>query len=495
MQERERILELVKKGIITTEEALVLLENSAVEKDEKIVVDEAASVKKAQLHNEPTAEESEKLEQKYEALVEEVNLLSVKLDHNAEGIQRIQRQLREKEDGIMVINTMEELDELTAEHAANRLTLEADINELKRELADLEEEKSILLTELNRVKQEQKTLKKDDFLSQFDIPEDWKQQTSEAFNQVTDKVGTAGSQIGQLLKKTLKSVNDNIDWKDVNVKVPGLVSQSFSHEFVYPNNTATIISVKVANGDVIFKTWDQPDVKIESDIKLYGKMTGESALESFLERSHIDVTDEKIDFQVPNKRVKIDMVVYLPERTYDYMSVKMLNGDIHLEKLELTDVYLKTTNGDMTVQNVSATMVEVEGVNGDVNAKNSLIDSLVGNLMNGDISIKGAVSNVDVSLINGDIKLTAMTDSIHHVDISLVNGTIKVAVPASVGLDALVKTNLGSIKNRLENIDIIRESREKTNQKVEFRREESEKIATLRLATTTGTIYLKDTEN
>ena len=34
MKERERVLELVKKGILTSEEALILLENMATEKDE-----------------------------------------------------------------------------------------------------------------------------------------------------------------------------------------------------------------------------------------------------------------------------------------------------------------------------------------------------------------------------------------------------------------------------------------------------------------------------
>ena len=46
MQERDRILELVKKGILSTEEALVLLENIATEKDEKLVNKEASEVKK-----------------------------------------------------------------------------------------------------------------------------------------------------------------------------------------------------------------------------------------------------------------------------------------------------------------------------------------------------------------------------------------------------------------------------------------------------------------
>ncbi|MEA4829916.1 MAG: hypothetical protein VB121_08025, partial [Enterococcus thailandicus] len=44
MKERERILDLVKKGILSTEEGLDLLESMATEKDEKSIKKEADKV-------------------------------------------------------------------------------------------------------------------------------------------------------------------------------------------------------------------------------------------------------------------------------------------------------------------------------------------------------------------------------------------------------------------------------------------------------------------
>ena len=44
MKERERILDLVKKGILSTEEGLDLLESMATEKDEKQIKKEADKV-------------------------------------------------------------------------------------------------------------------------------------------------------------------------------------------------------------------------------------------------------------------------------------------------------------------------------------------------------------------------------------------------------------------------------------------------------------------
>ena len=92
-------------------------------------------------------------------------------------------------------------------------------------------------------------------------------------------------------------MNDNVEWKDIKMKVPGVATTKFEHEFNYPNPQASLIDVKVANGTVVFKTWDQEDVKVEAKIKLYGKMAGDSPMEAFLERSDIDVDDETISFQ------------------------------------------------------------------------------------------------------------------------------------------------------------------------------------------------------
>ena len=46
MKERERILELVKEGVISTEEALVLLENSAHKEGKAAVKKEQANIQK-----------------------------------------------------------------------------------------------------------------------------------------------------------------------------------------------------------------------------------------------------------------------------------------------------------------------------------------------------------------------------------------------------------------------------------------------------------------
>ena len=535
MQERDRILELVKKGILSTEEALVLLENIATEKDEKLVNKEAAEVKKnvsfekeeesVSDEQERSFEESlfekeeevdadaffeklqenerkdqERLEKILAEITEGINEVSANIDEITVEVDGLDKDITAKEEAITVLNTMEELDGLTDIKLAEREQLEKELVYLKETKEQLQEEREELRTQLKEFKKEQKETVKEEWKNKFDIPEDWKEQANETFTQVGEKVGEAGSQFGAFIKKTIEavtsSVNDNVDWKDINIKVPGVASQSFSHEFVYPENEATIIDVKVANGKVVFKEWDEKDIKVAADIKFYGKVNADSLFEAFLERADIDVDDERISFQIPNKRMKVDLVFYLPKRNYDHMSVKMLNGDIKINNLNLGDIFLKTTNGEIEIDGVTASMLEVEGVNGEVDVKNSQIIDFLGETVNGDVRLKSDIKSAKVSLINGEIRITVPKNSEpKKIEASAVNGTIKLALPTEIGIEATSKTNFGSIKNRLSNIDMIREKKDKTNQCEEFRRDVSDSLVYVNLSTTTGSILLKDTDN
>ena len=530
MKERERVLDLVKKGILSSEEALVLLENMATEKDEKQIEKAANRVdvsgKKADATEtdkvadlidkleadeekiEPEvsadeakareAEDRERLEKILDDLATEANRASVELDGINDEISGIKEDIKEIQEKLMELNTKEELDTLTEDQLAERASLETTVKELEDILADKNQEKIALEAELKNIRKEQWSETKEKVTSKFDIPEDWKEQTTETLNQVGEKMSEAGSQLGSFLKKTFNSLtdtmNDNVEWKDINFRVPGIATTKFDHEFNYLAPKASLIDVKVANGNIVFKTWDQPDLKVEGKIKLYGKMDGDSPLEAFLERSQIDVDDEVISFQIPNKRVRADLTFYLPERVYDHVSIKLLNGDINMESLKAKDVYTKSTNGAILFSKIDATMLEIEGVNGDIKVLSGEILDTIIETVNGTVTIATTPQNIGVSLINGDVRITAKETNLRKIEASSVNGNIKIAVPAEVGLETTVKTSLGSINSRLSDCEVIREKKERTNQLLQVRRVNEENMAKISASATTGNIYLKDTD-
>ncbi len=532
MKERERVLELVKKGILTSEEALILLENMATEKDEKQIekaaekVDtqnigttnkedqvadlmdalekgesEGPTVDSFEENKQDSAEKDrENLERILDELATKANRASAELDEVNAEIAGIKEEIKEVAEEIGTLDTKEELDALTEDEQVQRKDLHVLLAQLEEKLATQSTEKTALEEELKNIRKEQWKGQwndtKEKVSSQFS--EEWKDQATDTFNQVGGKVAEVGGQVGEFLKKTFNSfsdtMNDNVEWKDIKMKVPGVATTKFEHEFNYPNPQASLIDVKVANGTVVFKTWDQEDVKVEAKIKLYGKMVGDSPMEAFLERSDIDVDDETISFQVPNKRVKADLTFYLPKRTYDHVSVKLLNGNVLVEELTAKDVYTKSTNGTITFKKIDATMLEIEGVNGEIKVlEGTILDNII-ETVNGDVSISAAPESLSVSLINGDIRITAKEKTLRRVEASSANGNIKLALPNDLGVEGQVKTNLGSINSRLTDIEVVREKKDRGNQQLHFRRVLEESMAQINASTTTGSIFLKDTD-
>lgn len=532
MKERERVLELVKKGILTSEEALILLENMATEKDEKQIEKAAEKVdtqnigttnKEDQVADlmdalekgesegptvdsfeENTQDSAEKDRENLERILDELatkaNRASAELDEVNAEIAGIKEEIKEVAEEIGTLDTKEELDALTEDEQVQRKDLHVLLAQLEEKLTTQSTEKTALEEELKNIRKEQWKGQwndtKEKVSSQFS--EEWKDQATDTFNQVGGKVAEVGGQVGEFLKKTFNSfsdtMNDNVEWKDIKMKVPGVATTKFEHEFNYPNPQASLIDVKVANGTVVFKTWDQEDVKVEAKIKLYGKMAGDSPMEAFLERSDIDVDDETISFQVPNKRVKADLTFYLPKRTYDHVSVKLLNGNVLVEELTAKDVYTKSTNGTITFKKIDATMLEIEGVNGEIKVlEGTILDNII-ETVNGDVSISAAPESLSVSLINGDIRITAKEKTLRRVEASSANGNIKLALPNDLGVEGQVKTNLGSINSRLTDIEVVREKKDRGNQQLHFRRVLEESMAQINASTTTGSIFLKDTD-
>ncbi len=532
MKERERVLELVKKSILTSEEALILLENMATEKDEKQIekaaekVDtqnigttnkedqvadlmdalekgesEGPTVDSFEENKQDSAEKDrENLERILDELATKANRASAELDEVNAEIAGIKEEIKEVAEEIGTLDTKEELDALTEDEQVQRKDLHVLLAQLEEKLATQSTEKTALEEELKNIRKEQWKGQwndtKEKVSSQFS--EEWKDQATDTFNQVGGKVAEVGGQVGEFLKKTFNSfsdtMNDNVEWKDIKMKVPGMATTKFEHEFNYPNPQASLIDVKVANGTVVFKTWDQEDVKVEAKIKLYGKMAGDSPMEAFLERSDIDVDDETISFQVPNKRVKADLTFYLPKRTYDHVSVKLLNGNVLVEELTAKDVYTKSTNGTITFKKIDATMLEIEGVNGEIKVlEGTILDNII-ETVNGDVSISAAPESLSVSLINGDIRITAKEKTLRRVEASSANGNIKLALPNDLGVEGQVKTNLGSINSRLTDIEVVREKKDRGNQQLHFRRVLEESMAQINASTTTGSIFLKDTD-
>ncbi|KRN28485.1 hypothetical protein IV38_GL001487 [Lactobacillus selangorensis] len=491
MNERERILDLVKKGVLSSEEALVLLENMANDRSnaeqQNHQQTQQAATSAPEDDTESESDDTDDEQSTADVLEEQRQTLAVKLDSIHEKMQNLQREKKGVDEQLTVYDTMEDLDTLTDEKAKLRVEARKESARLENELDELADEEAKFEEDLATVNSQKRHERRQQVKDK--IPDDWKTGANDAVTNVSEHLG----QFGQFVQNTVQSVMDNVDWKDVTVHVPGIATEKFDHEFVYEDAQATIIDVKVANGDLTFKTWDQPNIKVAARIKLFGKMPEATPLEAFEARSRIEVTGDQFLFHVPNKRVQADLTIYLPERSYDHTNVQLLNGNISFAGFTGKDLYVKNTNGVLSFDDLNATMLETEGVNGDVKVVGgSLLDALL-TTVNGSVILRSNVQNAELSTVNGDVKTTLTENTLDQLKASSVNGNVKVAVPDDTALKGDATTRWGSIKDRMTKIKVLNERHSTGRQEYQFEREiTNQKPAKLTLATTSGNIQLKD---
>ncbi|MBO1308024.1 daptomycin-sensing surface protein LiaX [Enterococcus sp. 669A] len=302
------------------------------------------------------------------------------------------------------------------------------------------------------------------------------------------------SRVNDLVNRTLKTVADTVDGKWNEVKLPGAGSvgnTKFEHDFTFRDRGITDLDIKLANGTVIFETWSRSDIYVEAEIKLQGKMYGQDPMDAFMERSQIQVDEDKLLFHVHNKRVTAELTFYLPEKMYDHVMIRLLNGDLIVQEINAKDIFIKATNGDLIFKNINAAVLEIQGTKNEIEIyEGTILDSII-ETANGSIVSKADVANFDASLVNGQIKLSVGNNDLRKIKANSVNGTIKISLPTTIGLEGIAKTSLGEINYRLSDFQTVRERRDAKERLFHFRRP-MEPTAQIEVSSKTGSIFLKD---
>ena len=564
MNERERIIELIKKGVISTEEGLDLLESVAskedMEQEDAVFTTDEQEVEEVKETVEADNDNQKQAEESLEKLVSEINEYSVGLDTINDKLNESKKELQLKKNDLisledagkhsvqaekdriiekikMIQKELELIKQLDDVDTTDEIiTLRAEINELDQKLTDIEEmsddtdaeeeliefkeeiveleeqiselsaKKVELMKKMHKTKMKQWTLKAKQATAQFEIPEDWEKKASEEFSKAGEKLDAASkewsnlfktkvdkaskSDISETVRTNIENAMSHFDWKDISFKVPALSTREFTKEWAYENTTATILDFKLANGKVTIKPGAEDTISFKAKGKLYGKMDEETPVESFDARSTLTLDEDKLVCHVPNKRVYVELEVTLPERTYDYISVTMLNGKLSIKDIEAKDIFAKSTNGSLTFDHLKATMLEVKGSNGIISIKDSELKDVLAGSVNGSIVFNGKTESADFSTTNGEIKITLTDKKIVRVNGNTVNGNVKLALPKGIALEGKAKTTLGKVKSRLSDTEPI----DKLEHTMYIKRVTGDTPVHFFAGTTTGNILIKDTD-
>ena len=452
MKERERILDLVKKGVLSTEEALVLLENMTnaaqhqnAAKDASDM--DAAADKVSEPQQSQAAAYLAKITELKEAMSrKEEELLAARHQYDA-ALQRLQaEQDQSTEDAAQLEREVDTLEE-TVDALEDAIDEFADHIE---ELQDLfEEEQAEEATradwsKTHRASGSERRKKQEKFERKME--------------DLARKLGKGATKWGRKFEEQVESgeFNRKMDklFRSIGAVFSGIqwdTQRRFTRTYRYASPELTIFDIQNANGSVTIKGGEADEVVVAADVMLSHKLAEESSEAAFVKRSVIEATSEKLTFSVPNKQVYCDITITVPERQLDYVSVKVLSGTIYLESLTGSDFFAKVTNGNVRVTNVTGSMLESHAVNGSIYVKQSRFNDVVAKTISGHFKSDSQVESQSLETQNGSILVKVSDAQAKRLVAKTTNGPIVVYVPVDKNISGTVHTLSGRLHNLLSN--------------------------------------------
>ena len=491
MNEKERILDLVKKGVISSQEAISLLEELGKNQGEASKASEQEK-KDASAYQK---EDEKRFDTVLDSLASVVTNFSSELDKEFETLNQVNQQVKQKEERIEELHSAKVLDKLTVEQEMELQRLTEELEVLHSQQRSLEEEKKAAQEDMKRLKKEEldEKLKK----AKQKIEEtDWQQTTSDSLSQLGGIIGRFAGQFAKAAAETARNVSVTIkDHPSFSTMSPFFYKTNHSYAFEEEFGEIGIIEIKVANGDIKMKTAPQSTVTIEGEFRLNEEFETEEEIEQYInERLNVSLENDTFKFFVPSKKVYADVTFVFPEKDYDYVSVKGLNSGIRMKDFTGKDFYAESQNGEVSVKNVSGTMLELTSKNGTIKQlegqfKDSILDGT-----NGNIIFDAEAESVTLKTVNGSIKVKKVSPNAKQILAKTVNGSVHLDVQESIELEAALSTSLGKLHYDDAHYEVIKHEKTVTSHSVVLRRQKETVPVRITGKTTTGSVTLNSVQ-
>lgn len=303
----------------------------------------------------------------------------------------------------------------------------------------------------------------------------------------TYKQSSTMGKFGDFIESALQKIKE-FDL-DFNFGPPVEVNHIFQHRDVLMEE----IDVDIANGEMKFIPWDEQDVRVECRAKVYGEKGQEEARKTFLKNVHFSIDGGKMRFTVQKKQLKVNTVFYIPRSEYDEVRLRMFNGPITGEHMNVRSFKAKTANGNIAISDFVSKELEMETANGHITAENSKASKCEAETLNGTVKLDGTFEKMDVNSFNGNVILHAKGEYPSTIFVKTTTGNVDVYVPGGSEVKGYLKSNFGGFQCELPDMKIEEEKKDVVQKSLHFiANEGKERKFHIEAESTTGSILIKD---
>ncbi|MFT4417003.1 DUF4097 family beta strand repeat-containing protein [Fredinandcohnia humi] len=266
------------------------------------------------------------------------------------------------------------------------------------------------------------------------------------------------------------------------------VKHIFQHQDVYIKN----LDLDVSNGSITIVPWAEKDVRVECEAKVYNIENQDRARKVFLEDVLFSIENGTLRLSIQKKQMKVHAKIFVPQEDYESIKVRMFNGPISGENLQVKDFRAKTANGAITVANLVTSTVEIETANGHIKADQVVSKDFEAETLNGAVRATGKFEKIDLQSFNGNITCNLEGNDCHTAYVKTTTGSIDMFVATNYEVDGELKSNLGNFKSELPMMSIIEEKNEVVQKSLRFKanQDKGQKLH-LFAETKTGSITIK----
>ncbi|QTD42825.1 DUF4097 family beta strand repeat-containing protein [Sporosarcina sp. Te-1] len=295
-------------------------------------------------------------------------------------------------------------------------------------------------TEDEYVESEPKSTKRDDSMDDF-------------LSDLRKDVSHAGERFMQFMQTAVQRV------KTFDFDSPFGSSITFTHSITKPVDQLDEIIVDIDNGKLTIQANEDPEsseVAADFTVKAFNQKTEEEAKEEFLKKLVFMNDEGKLRLVSDLKLIQVNVVLTVPQKEYEKLSIRLLNGETVLHSLSAGKLYCKTANGKIEGAHLKFHEAELETGNGKIQLKEIQGEELSAETMNGRVYISGSVKDVEAKSLNGHVVVTTTDSEARKVEARTVSGSVEIYVPSDIPLSGEISTNMGRLDLQLDDVNRTR---------------------------------------
>ncbi len=303
---------------------------------------------------------------------------------------------------------------------------------------------------MNR-EQKYKNSFEDMFNNMFNNNKDTNKKMNEFFNDLRQDLSQFSNKMMDLMNTTFTKV------KEFDFEFPFGEKVELTNSYEFNSEDVKGLEIDLPAGKIDVVKGESDKIIIEAKVKTALVNDDEVKTKAEFEEQFIKLKEGKLDITTPSKMAQVSLRISLPEKHYDLVILRLLNGGVNVTELDTKLLKIKTYNGAVKLNQITFETASINGGNGSIELRNAHGDELEAETVNGKIYIDGKLKEVEAESVNGAVVVTTTSETARKVKASTVAGSVEIYIPKSVSIDGQVSTNFGKSDIGLSDVTLSSE--------------------------------------